>query len=151
MTLMGVPGFIATLLVRFTLANKSTVPYGWAPRILVQCGVPFVEIWDVFHEMYESQVALSLYHSFQGTDMVQQVPPFNDQANVQAISSDIAVLLSDWLEEAKRPQSYSNGRGEFPVGRIDLAVDQYLGELEASRAETKTMYENIKRQLRRNW
>ncbi|KAF8230634.1 nucleoporin [Tricholoma matsutake] len=126
--------FIATLLVRFTLANKSTVPYGWAPRILVQCGVPFVEVWDVFHEMYESQV-----------------PPFNDQANVQAISSDIAVILSDWLEEAKRPQPYSNGGGEFPVGRIDLAVDQYIGELEASRAETKTMYENIKRQLRRNW
>jgi nuclear pore complex protein Nup155 len=56
---MGVLGFIATLLVRFALANKSTVPYGWAPRILVQCGVPFVEVWDVFHEMYESQVTHS--------------------------------------------------------------------------------------------
>jgi len=57
MTLIGVLGFIATLLVRFTLANKNTVPHGWVPRILVQCGVPFVEVWDVFHEMYESQVA----------------------------------------------------------------------------------------------
>jgi len=126
--------FVAMLLVRFALANKGAVPYGWAPRILEQCHVPYVEVWDVFHEMYESQV-----------------PPFNDQANVQAISSDIAVLLSDWLEEAKRPQSYSKGRGEFPVGRIDIAVDQYLGELEASRTETRALYENIKRQLRRNW
>jgi nuclear pore complex protein Nup155 len=50
-------GHIATLLVRFTLANKGALPYGWAPRILVQCGVPFTEIWDVFHEMYESQVS----------------------------------------------------------------------------------------------
>ena len=47
---------IATLLVRFALANKEALPYGWAPRILVQCGVPFTEIWDVFHDMYESQV-----------------------------------------------------------------------------------------------
>jgi len=79
-----------------------------------------------------------------------QVPPFNDQANVQAISSDIAVLLSDWLEEAKRPQS-SIRRGEFPAGRIDAAIDQYLAELEPNRAETRRTYEDIKRQLRRHW
>ncbi|KAG6912027.1 hypothetical protein DXG01_000275 [Tephrocybe rancida] len=125
--------FIATLLVRFTLANKNVVAYGWAPRILIQCGVPFTDVWDVFHEMYESQV-----------------PPFNDQANVQAISSDIAMLLSDWMKEVSRPQS-SSGRGEFPVGRIDLAIDQYLGELEAGRAETRSLYESIRRDLRRNW
>ncbi|KAF8078700.1 nucleoporin [Lyophyllum atratum] len=125
--------FIATLLVRFTLANRNIVPHGWAPRILIQCGVPFPDVWDVFHEMYESQV-----------------PPFNDQTNVQAISSDIAVLLSDWLEEANRPQSFT-GRGEFPVGRIDRAVDQYLAELEPGREETRALYERIKRELRRNW
>ncbi|KAG5647653.1 hypothetical protein DXG03_009006 [Asterophora parasitica] len=125
--------FIATLLVRFTLANKNVVAYGWAPRILIQCGVPFAEVWDVFHDMYESQV-----------------PPFNDQANVQAISSDVAVLLSDWLKEATRPQSFA-GRGEIPVARIDRAVDQYLSELEAGRVETKALYETIKRELRRNW
>ncbi|KAF5355937.1 hypothetical protein D9756_004133 [Leucocoprinus leucothites] len=124
---------IATLLVRFMLAHKTELPHGWAPRILIQCGVSFIEIWDVLHEMYESQV-----------------PPFNDQANVQAISSDIAVLLNDWLEEALRPQS-SAPAGEFPVGRIDSAIDHYLSELEPSRAETKKVYESIKRQLRRNW
>ncbi|OCH96059.1 nucleoporin [Obba rivulosa] len=124
---------IASLLVRFRLANKDAVPHGWAPRILVQCGVPYHEVWDIFHEMYESQI-----------------PPFNEQVNVQAISSDIAVLLSDWLEEAKRPQSPA-ARSEFPVFRIDQTVDQYLDELEPSRTETKAIYENVKRQLRRNW
>ena len=49
-------GFIATLLVRFTLANKNALTPGWAARVLIQCGVRFAEIWDVFHEMYESQV-----------------------------------------------------------------------------------------------
>ncbi|KAJ6575033.1 nucleoporin [Mycena capillaripes] len=126
---------IATLLVKFSLANKGALPFGWAPRILVQCGVPFPEVWDVLHEMYESHV-----------------PPFNDQNNVQAVSSDIAVLLSDWIEDAKRPQSSTGRRvDEFPVGRIHLAVEQYLAELEASRTETKEAFENIKRQLRRNW
>ncbi|KAG6818004.1 hypothetical protein H0H87_009159 [Tephrocybe sp. NHM501043] len=124
--------FIATLLVRFTLANKNVVVYGWAPRILNQCGVPYTDVWDVFHEMYESQV-----------------PPFNDQANVQAISSDIAILLSDWLKEVNRPQSPA--KAEFPVGRIDRAIDQYLGELEAGRTETRSLYESIRRDLRRNW
>jgi len=126
---------IASLLVRFGLSNKGVLPYGWAPRILIQCGVPYSDVWDVFHEMYESQI-----------------PPFNEQPNVQAISSDIAVLLSDWLEEARRPpQSSSVGRGEFPVGRIDMAVDQYLGELENGRNETKAVFEGVKRGLRRNW
>ncbi|KAI0639300.1 nucleoporin [Trametes polyzona] len=124
---------IASLLVRFALAHKGDIPYGWAPRILVQCGVPYPEVWDILHEMYESQV-----------------PPFNEQANVQAISSDIAVLLTDWIEDAKRPQSAAS-RGEFPVFRIDQAVDQYLAELEPSRTETKAAYEAIKRQLRRHW
>ncbi|KAJ6621663.1 nucleoporin [Mycena sp. CBHHK59/15] len=125
---------IALLLVRFALNNKGSVPFGWAPRVLVQCGVPFPEVWDVLHEMYESHV-----------------PPFNDQKNVQAVSSDIAVLLGDWIEDAKRPQSTGRRGDEFPVGRIDLAVDQYLAELEASRTQTKSAFEDIKRQLRRNW
>ncbi len=43
-------------MVRFLLANKTLLPAGWAARLLVQCGIQFGEIWDVFHEMYESQV-----------------------------------------------------------------------------------------------
>ncbi|KAJ7103618.1 nucleoporin [Mycena belliarum] len=126
---------VATLLVRFSLANKGALPFGWAPRTLVQCGVPFPEVWDVLHEMYESHV-----------------PPFNDQTNVQAVSSDIAVLLSDWIEDAKRPQSSTGRRvDEFPVGQIHLAVEQYLAELEATRIQTKETFEDIKRQLRRHW
>ncbi|KAF9015084.1 nucleoporin [Cyathus striatus] len=124
---------IATLVVRFKLNNRNSVPTGWASRLLIQSGVPYTEIWDIFHEMYESQI-----------------PPFNDQANVQAISSEIAILFSDWLQEAMRPQS-SIGRGEFPVGRIDTAIDQYVAELEASRTETRTTFENVKRQLHRYW
>ncbi|KAG7450597.1 nucleoporin [Guyanagaster necrorhizus] len=121
------------LLVRFSLERKGVLPYGWAPRVLVQCGVPFIEIWEILNGMYESHI-----------------PPFNSQANVQAISSDIAVVLVDWLEEARRPNS-SVGRGEVPVGRIDAVVDQYLKELNVDRKETKSTYENAKRLLRRNW
>ncbi|TFK30342.1 nucleoporin [Coprinopsis marcescibilis] len=125
--------FVSQLLVRFMLANKGDVPHGWVSRLLVQCGVPYVEIWEVLHNMYESQV-----------------PPFNDQANVQAISEEIAVLLTDWLSEALRPQS-SITRAEFPVGRLDLAIGQYLSELEPSRQDTRSAYENVKRQLMRHW
>lgn len=100
---------------------------------MVQCGVPYSELWDILHGMYESQI-----------------PPFNLQENVQAISSDIAVLLKDWLEDAKRPQSTA-ARDEFPVYRIDQAVDQYLAELEPSRVDTKSVYDEIKRQLRRRF
>lgn len=145
-------GHIAALLVRFRLANKDAVSYGWAPRILVQCGVPYHEVWDILHEMYESQVRAQVLKNEICilTARQSQIPPFNEQANVQAISSDVAVLLSDWLEEAKRPQSVA-AKSEFPVFRIDQTVDQYLAELEPSRTETKATYENVKRQLRRNW
>jgi nuclear pore complex protein Nup155 len=40
---------------------------------------------------------------------------------------------------------------ELPVSRIDMAIDQYLVELEPSRTETKAIYEGVKRQLRRDW
>ncbi|KZT06007.1 nucleoporin [Laetiporus sulphureus 93-53] len=124
---------VASLLVQYSLSHKDVIPFGWAPRILVQCGVPYAEVWDILWEMYE-----------------MQVPPFNVQQNLQAISSDIAVLLTDWLEEAKRPQSAA-AQKEFPVNRIDRAVDHYLSELDQSRTETKAAYENIKRQLRMYW
>ncbi|KAF9076202.1 nucleoporin [Rhodocollybia butyracea] len=124
---------VADLLVRFSLERKDILPSGWAPRVFKEANVSYVEVWDALHEMYESHI-----------------PPFNAQANVQAISSDIAILLSDWLEEAKRPNS-SVGRSEFPVSRIDSAIDQYIAELNADRVETKARYEVVKRQLRRNW
>ncbi|PCH33730.1 nucleoporin [Wolfiporia cocos MD-104 SS10] len=127
------PRYIATLLQSFSINHKGEVPHGWAPRILIQCGVPYPEAWDIFNDMYEAQV-----------------PPFNEQANVQATSSDIAVLLNDWVEEAKRPQS-TVARDDFPVYRIDKAVEKYLKELEAPRRETRSIYENIKRQLPRHW
>lgn len=69
---------------------------------------------------------------------------------MQSLSSDIAVLLADWVENVQRPQS-AVSRSEFPVYRVEQAVDQYLSELETSRADTRATYENIKRQLRRNW
>ena len=49
-------GFVSQLLVRFMLANKDGVTSGWVSRLLVQSNVPFVEIWEVLHNMYESQV-----------------------------------------------------------------------------------------------
>ena len=48
------------LLVRFHLAHVDDIPPGWVPRILVQCGIPYAEIWDVLHQMYDSQVRRSL-------------------------------------------------------------------------------------------
>lgn len=82
--------------------------------------------------------------------LCKQVPPFNQQSSVQAISSDIAVLLSDWTEEVKRSRS-SAAQCELPVGRIDAAIGQYLDELDSSSTETRTIYESIRRGLRRNW
>ncbi|KAJ3937728.1 MAG: nucleoporin [Lentinula lateritia] len=124
---------VTDLLIRFSLERKEVLQSGWAPRVLARAGIPYVEIWDALHDMYESHI-----------------PPFNAQANVQAISSDIATLFTDWVEEVKRPTS-SISRGEFPVSRIDLAVDQYMAELHADRIETKSKYEAVKRQLRREW
>jgi len=79
-----------------------------------------------------------------------QVPPFNDQANVQTISSEIAVLLTDWIAEAVRPQAKAL-RVEFPVARMDSAIDHYISELESGRIETRALYENAKRELRKYW
>ena len=79
-----------------------------------------------------------------------QIPPFNDQENVQAISSDIAVLLKDWVDEARRPQT-SLSRTDIPVDLIDRTISKYLEELRPDRRETKCVFEDVQRQLRRYW
>lgn len=42
-------------------------------------------------------------------------------------------------------------RLEFPVARVDSAIDHYLSELETSRGETMALYENARRELRKYW
>lgn len=78
-----------------------------------------------------------------------QIPPFNEQENIQHISSDIAVLLKDWVEDARRPASLA--REELPIDLLDRIVTKYLEELDPGRKETRTMFEDVKRQLRRYW
>ncbi|KAI5836199.1 nucleoporin-domain-containing protein [Schizophyllum commune Tattone D] len=125
---------VAQLLVRFRLNHKGQLEDGWPARILIDCGVPYAEIWDIFHEMYESQI-----------------PPFNTQDNVQTVSSDIAVLLNAWIQEARRPQPNAQARGEVPVARLDEVVEQYLREVAPDRTATRQLYEEVRRQLRRSW
>lgn len=143
-------GFIASILVHFRLRYKQVLPTGWASRILIQCGVRYAEIWDILHEMYESQVKNFLILNAPQILNVMQVSPFNDQGNVQVLNSEIAILITDWLAEATRPQA-NILRAEFPVSRMDAAIDQYLSELAPTNTETRTLYENAKRQLRRYW
>jgi len=122
---------IARLLVEFQLVNTDVVPPGWVVRVLARCGIPYVEIWDVFHQMYESQV-----------------PPFSSQSAVQILSAAICVLFQDWLEAEKQsPGAY------FPADRIDSAVEQYLRELATGDAQrvTREGYERVRRELRRSW
>ncbi|KAF8507029.1 nucleoporin [Russula emetica] len=122
---------IARLLVEFQLANTDVVPPGWVVRMLARCSIPYVEIWDVIHQMYESQV-----------------PPFSSQSAVQILSAAICVLFQDWLEAEKHsPGAY------FPADRIDSAVEQYLRELATGDAQrvTREGYERVRRELRRSW
>ena len=66
------------------------------------------------------------------------------------ISSDIAVLLKDWVEDAKRPQS-SLSPGDLPVDLLDRTIAKYIDELSADKKETKALFEDVKLQLRRYW
>ena len=78
-----------------------------------------------------------------------QVPPFNTQENVQLLSSEIAVLLKDWVEEARRPQSSQTE--ELPVGLVDSAITKYIQELRPDRRDTLVIFEDVRRQLQRYW
>ena len=140
---------IARLLVEFQLANTDVVPPGWVVRVLARCGIPYVEIWDVFHQMYESQVCDNpCFYSSRILTSLAKVPPFSSQSAVQLLSAAICVLFQDWLEAEKRsPGAY------FPADRIDSAVEQYLRELATGDAQkvTREGYERVRRELRKSW
>ena len=139
---------IARLLVEFQLANTDVVPPGWVVRVLARCGIPYVEIWDVFHQMYESQVCDNLCFIERILTSLAKVPPFSSQSAVQILSAAICVLFQDWLEAEKHsPGAY------FPSDRIDSAVEQYLRELATGDAQrvTREGYERVRRELRKSW
>lgn len=56
-------GYVSQLVVGFALANKANVESGWVSNLFEQCNVPHVEIWEVLHTMYESQVRISASRS----------------------------------------------------------------------------------------
>jgi hypothetical protein len=64
---LSITEHIARLLVGFQLTNTDAVPPGWVVRVLARCGIPYVEIWDVFHQMYESQVCDGWYEYYRVT------------------------------------------------------------------------------------
>ena len=145
-------GELARLLVEFQLAHADVAPPGWAVRVLARCGIAYMEIWDVFHQMYESQVCHATRNNknwpLKKNFSFGQVPPFSLQSTIQTLSAAICVLFQDWLEvERHTPGEY------FPADRIDSAVEQYLRELEAGDAQktTREGYERIRRALRRFW
>jgi hypothetical protein len=55
---------IALLLEKLALENRHAVSPGWAPRTLASGGIPYATIFDVFQNMYESQVSGSLFVLF---------------------------------------------------------------------------------------
>ena len=141
------------MLEQYALEKQSTIMQGWAPRVLLKGGVPPAEIFNVYRQMYESQVSNCSFFSFQFGGFISptlQVPPFNNQANVQFVSSDIAILLHDWVTEALRPQSTSS-KHEFPVGLVDSTVDTYIRELLPSNTRTLELYSAVKNLIRQNW
>lgn len=68
---------------------------------------------------------------------------------MQAISSEIAVLLKDWVDDARRPQS-SRTDG-LPVDLLDRAIAKYIQELRPDRKDTLVLLEDVRRQLQRYW
>ena len=70
------------------------------------------------------------------------VPPFNTEDAVRTVSGAICILLSDWLEAARRSMS-----GYFPVDRIDTSIGVYIGELSQNDGtrDTREGYERVRR------
>ncbi|KAH7104672.1 nucleoporin-domain-containing protein [Auriculariales sp. MPI-PUGE-AT-0066] len=121
----------AMRLEQFALDRIPAVHSGWVPRVLLEAGVPFSQVFDILHKLYESQI-----------------PPFHQQAAVQWLSGDVAVLVSDWVTEAIRPQSSIPAR-EFPANAVDETIDVYLRELSRDNVETRRLFEQAKSSLRR--
>ena len=60
------------------------------------------------------------------------------------------MLLKDWVEDARRPQSVLSG-GDLPIDLLDRTIAKYVEEVAPERKETKAVFEEVKRQLRSYW
>ena len=58
-------------------------------------------------------------------------------------------MLKDWVE-GRRSQSALTG-ADVPIDLLDRAIAKYVEELAPDRRDTKETFEDVKRQLRRNW
>ncbi|KZS96128.1 nucleoporin [Sistotremastrum niveocremeum HHB9708] len=125
--------YIMKTLEDMTMRNRDHIPVGWGPRVLTQAGVPHHVVFNLLSRMYDSQV-----------------PPYNVQTNVQALSADLAVVLSDWVNSVTRDRTRA-ARAEFPADKIDRAIDVFLRELAPDRGDTRKLYEEVKLKIRREF
>jgi len=88
------------------------------------------------------------WHSGAALITSEQIPPFHQQRAVQWLSGDVAILISDWVTEATRPQSNIPQR-EFPANQLDEAIDLYMRELARDNVQTRQLFEHAKTTLRR--
>ena len=112
-----------------------------------------MEIFNVYRQMYKSQVSNCSFFSFPFGGFISptlQVPPFNNQANVQLIPSDTVTLLHDWVTEALCLQS-TFSKHEFLVGLLDSTVNTYIRELLPSNMRTLELYTAVNNLIRQNW
>jgi len=111
-----------------SVKNREHVPAGWAARVLHRARVPYQVVFDQLHTMYESRV-----------------PPYHTTVNIQALSTDIAILLKDWLNDATASRST---RDDFPTASVVRVLDSLVKDLSPSNSEGRKVYEEIKQRLK---
>lgn len=100
----------------FSYKHKTLSKPGWVPIALREAGVPWVSIFEPFHEMFTGQDA-----------------PWRDSSAAKIfLATDIAVLLENWVSEAKLTHASSRyGETAFP-SQIEAAIVDYLTTLDTT-------------------
>ena len=72
-----------------------------------------------------------------------KVPPYHTNANIQALATDIAILLRDWLNDV------SSSSSDFPTSTITRTIDTLFRETTTSNAEGRKVLEELRIRLQR--
>ncbi|KAJ3360587.1 hypothetical protein HDU91_004501, partial [Kappamyces sp. JEL0680] len=92
-----------------TGSNEERVDRNWVVRALLDIKVPFVRVFEVYQEMFESKL-----------------PPWSGASQCLYLVENITFHVGLWFEHVRSPTCSIYERGEFPARVVDEALSKYL-------------------------
>ncbi|KAJ2999981.1 hypothetical protein HDV02_001238 [Globomyces sp. JEL0801] len=96
-------------LEELSIVSNESFPAGWVCENLLALGVPYKQIFQVYHDLIESKQS-----------------PWSSSKGIRLLIQNVIYLIEKWFDHIRSPIADRFEREEYPVRIIDEALSNYL-------------------------